>query len=164
MIVTLIVSVGQQLQLGKDNALLWKLKDDLLHFKRTTKGHHIIMGRRTFESIGRILPHRTSIIITRQLDYHVDGALVANTLTQAIQLAKDAGENEVFLVGGESIYREGLEICDKLIISHVDYQGSADCFFPSYQHYQWQEVEQFSVARNSDNEYSFVVQTLIKKS
>lgn len=164
MIVTLIASVGQQLQLGKDNALLWKLKDDLQHFKRTTKGHHIIMGRRTFESIGRILPHRTSIIITRQQDFYVDGALIANTLAQAIQLAKDAGDDEVFLVGGESIYREGLELCDKLIISHVDYQGPADCFFPSYHHYQWQEVEQFSVEKNFDNEFSFVVQTLIKKS
>lgn len=164
MMISLIVSVGKNLQLGKDNALLWKLKDDLLHFKRTTKGHHIVMGRKTYESIGRLLPNRTTILVSRQADYAVEGAFVASSLDHAVELAKLAGETELFIVGGESIYREGLTLCDKLIITHVDYDGPADCFFPAYQHLPWSACEDnFAVEKNQDNEYSFRVETLTKK-
>lgn len=163
MIISMIVSVGRQLQLGKDNQLIWRLKRDLQFFKEVTKNHHIIMGRKTYESIGRLLPMRTTIIVSRQDHYVVEGALIAKSLPLAIEMAKSRGESEVFLVGGESIYREGLELCDKLMITHVDYDGEADCYFPRYDHLAWKKFDNFSWNKDQDNQYSFRVQTLIKE-
>lgn len=162
MIVSLIVSIGKHRQLGKDNALLWQLRDDLKHFKNMTKGHYIIMGRKTYESIGKPLPNRTTVIISRQNNYQVDGAITVASLRQAIDLAMEAGESEAFIVGGESIYREGLELCDRLIVTHVDYDGDADCYFPPYEHFNWEVEDNFSCPKNEMNQFCFSVQTLTK--
>ncbi len=132
MLKSIIVAIGKQQQIGLDNKLLWKLAEDLKFFKKTTKGHHILMGRKTFQSIGRPLPNRVNVIITRDRSYKQEGCLIFHSLEVAFSQIEKAGEDEVFICGGEEIYRQTLAISDKLYITNVDFDGKADTFFPDY--------------------------------
>jgi len=142
MIISLIVAIGKERQIGKDNQMLWHIKEDFKKFKETTMGHHLIMGRKTFESIGRPLPGRTTIIITNNKDYQApEGVLLAGSPDEALQMAKERGETEAFIAGGGVIYSLFLEKANRLYLSVVDYDGEADVFFPDYQNYEWRSLE-----------------------
>ena len=142
MIISLIVAIGKNRQIGKDNQMLWHIKEDFKKFKETSMGHHLIMGRKTYESIGRPLPGRTTIIITKNKDYQApEGVLVATSPEEAIELAKSRGDDEAFIAGGGVIYSLFLEKANRLYLSVVDYDGEADVFFPDYQNYEWRALE-----------------------
>ncbi|MBX4198136.1 dihydrofolate reductase [Candidatus Parcubacteria bacterium] len=118
--------------IGKDNQLLWKISDDLKRFKALTSGHVIISGRKNFESIGRPLPNRTNIIITRNPEYKAEGCIIVVSLEEALAKAKELEKEEIFIMGGGEIYKQALPFTDKLYLTIIDGEKPADIFFPDY--------------------------------
>lgn len=136
--ISIIVAMAHQRVIGIHNTLPWHLPEDLKRFRALTMGHHIIMGRKTYESLGRLLPGRTTVIVTRNKAYKVEGALIANGLDEAIALCKD--ENEVFVIGGAELYQDALNVANKLYITEIDLAVKGDAFFPKIDLTDWQEV------------------------
>lgn len=136
---SLIVAVAENRVIGINNTLPWHLPEDLKRFRTLTMGHHIIMGRKTYESLGRLLPGRTTIIVTRNSDYQVEGALVAHSLTAALDLCQE--DAEPFLIGGAELYQEGLKLAEKLYITQVNAEFSGDAFFAEIDATDWQLAE-----------------------
>lgn len=146
MIISLIAAIGKNNELGKDNTLLWHLPADMKHFKKKTSGHTVIMGRKTFESIGQPLSNRRNIIVTRDEKYIAEGVEITHSLEEALKIAlenktegrasmdttrHDSAESRVFIIGGAEIYRQALEYANKLYITHIDAEDkNADVFFP----------------------------------
>lgn len=153
---TIIAAVGENNELGKDNDLIWHLPADLKRFKKLTTGHHIIMGRKTFESIGKPLPNRTTVIVTRNSTYKANGCLVTNSLQQALEIAKE--DPSPFIIGGAQIYKQAIEFADCLDICKVHQSFVADTFFPEIDLSVWQEIsrESFCVDKQNPYNYSFV--------
>ncbi|MFZ8933699.1 MAG: dihydrofolate reductase, partial [Bacteriovoracaceae bacterium] len=135
--VSIVVGIGNNREIGLGNKLLWHLSEDLKRFKKITMGHHMIMGRKTFESIGKALPGRTTIVISRNNIELPEGVLLANSLDNAINMAKDRDETEVMIVGGAQIYSQAVDRADKIYLSRVDFSGEADTYFPPFEHLQW---------------------------
>ncbi|HWU34503.1 MAG TPA: dihydrofolate reductase [Methylovorus sp.] len=135
---SLIVAIAHDGVIGVNNTLPWHLPEDLKRFRALTMGHHIIMGRKTYESLNRLLPGRTTVIVTRNPDYRVEGALIASSLQNAI--SQSAGDEEVFLIGGAELYREGLGQADRLYITEIEASFSGDAFFPAIDYAQWKLV------------------------
>ena len=156
--ITIIAAIAKNNALGKDNDLIWHLPEDLKRFKKTTTGHSILMGRNTFESIGRPLPNRTSIIITRNENYFKEGCLIANSLEAAIELVKE--EAQIFIIGGAQVYTYAMEnnIPDVLDITLVHHEFEADVFFPEIDLKIWEEVsrEDFKADEKNKFNYSFL--------
>ena len=138
--------------IGANNQIPWHLPDDLKLFKRLTMGHHIVMGRKTYESIGRLLPGRTTVIVTRQPGYAVPGAIIAHSLSDAINAA--ARDDEVFVIGGAELFREALPIADRIHLTIVEAEPEGDTFMPEFDRGEWREVE---VAKNPSYEYVLLV-------
>ena len=131
--ISIIAAVGRNNRaIGKAGALLWRISDDLKRFKRLTLGHPVIMGRKTFESIGKALPDRTNIVITRHSDFRADGVVVARSLEEAIEIASKQEEKEIFIIGGGEIYQQALPLCRKLLLTEVESDAEGDVFFPDY--------------------------------
>jgi dihydrofolate reductase len=155
MTVSIVVAISENHVIGKDNKLLWYLPNDLKHFREITTGHTVIMGRKTYDSVGKPLPKRRNIIITRQ-PITIDGCEVVNSIEAALALCKD--ENEVFIVGGAEIYRQSLNLTDRiyLTIVHQDFEG--DSFFPEINKAEWKEVsrEDFEPDERNNLPYSFI--------
>ena len=128
--ITIIAAIGKNNELGKDNQLLWHLPADLKHFKNLTSGHPIIMGRKTYESIGKPLPNRTNIVVSRKENWFEEGILIVPSLKDAIKHAKKINEN-IFIIGGGEIYRHTIDMADRLEITQVNHQTDADVFFPN---------------------------------
>ncbi len=142
--VSLIVAVSENNVIGKNNNLIWHLPNDMRFFKDTTTGHHIIMGRKNFESIPhkfRPLPKRVNIIVTRQLNYKCEGAFVTNSIEEALSFAKKNGEKEVFIIGGGEIYKLALQkdIVDKIYLTRIYHRFNGDTFFPILNK-KWKEI------------------------
>ncbi len=152
---SLIVARSENRVIGRNNALLWHLPDDLKHFKRTTRGHHVIMGRKTFESQGRPLPHRTNVVITRDPAYQAKGCKVVHSLEEALQLARD--DDEPFVIGGEQIYRMALPRVERIYLTLVHTELEGDTFFPEIDKNQWQEVERRYHPPDQEHRYDFTV-------
>ena len=134
---TLIVATERHNGIGIHNALPWRLPEDLAFFKRTTTGHPILMGRKTFESIGRPLPNRRNIVITRNPAWQHEGVDTAGSLQQAADLA---GDGEVFVIGGAQIYADALPLATRLIVTEIDADFACDAFFPAIDPAVWKEV------------------------
>ena len=131
--ISIIAAVGRNNRaIGKTGELLWRISDDLKRFKRLTTGHPIIMGRKTFDSIGKALPDRTNIVITRNLDFKAEGVFVARTLEEALTIARRQEEKEIFIIGGGEIYQQALPLCEKLLLTEVESEVEGDVFFPDY--------------------------------
>lgn len=152
--ITIIAAVAEQNALGKDNQLIWHLPADLRRFKKVTSGHPIIMGRKTFESLGRPLPNRTNIVITRNKDYHLDGIVVAHSLEEAIGKAQQIDE-QIFIIGGATIYKKAIGLADFLDITHVHHSFEADAFFPKIDTSIWEEVSNESFKADEKNKYNY---------
>lgn len=135
---SLIVAVAHNNVIGINNTLPWHLPEDLKHFRALTTGHHIIMGRKTYESLGRLLPGRTTVIVTRNKDYKLEGALVAHSLEAAVDLCLN--DDEAFVIGGAELYQDGLKLANKLYITEVDLEVAGDAFFPAIDQQLWQET------------------------
>jgi dihydrofolate reductase len=136
--VSLIVAVAHNRVIGVNNTLPWHLPEDLKRFRALTTGHHIIMGRKTYESLGRLLPERTTVIVTRNKAYNVEGALIAGSLEEAVSLCKD--DNEAFVIGGAELYKDALKLADKLYLTEIDLQVEGDAFFPEFKGSEWKET------------------------
>lgn len=159
--VSIIVAVANNGVIGKDNQLIWHLPADLKYFKNLTTGHHIIMGRKTFESIGKPLPNRTSIIITSNKNYHQEGCLVANSLEEAI--AKVKYDEELFIIGGGTIYEQALPIADKLYVTEVHANIEGDVFFPEIHSNIWEKTSEEKHEANEKNKHNYSFCQYIKK-
>jgi len=161
MIISSIVAIAENNAIGKDNQLLWRLPADLKHFKEVTTGHTVIMGRKTYESVGRPLPNRRNIIITRSTSLEIPGVEVVNDLQQALALC--AGEEEVFIVGGAEIYKMAMEFTDRIYLTVVHSVFDADTFFPAIDPKIWKETEVVSNKADEKNPFSYTFSTLVRK-
>ena len=155
--VTIIAAVADNYALGKDNQLLWHLPDDFKRFKALTTGHHIIMGRKTFESFPKPLPDRTHIIITRQRDYHVNGCVIAGSLPEALRLVPEG--KDTFIIGGGEIYKEALPYTDIVDITRVHATPDADTWFPELPAAEWKLISKEYHAADERHKYAFTFQT-----
>jgi dihydrofolate reductase len=153
MTISLIVATDEKNGIGKDNQLPWHLPADLKHFKTLTTGHPIIMGRKTFDSIGKALPNRQNIVISRQDNYVADGAEVVASLQQAFDLCDNAGE--AFVIGGAQIFEQALPIADILYLTVIHHQFAADTFFPEIDPDSWVEAERFRHEADEKNIYPY---------
>lgn len=156
---SIIVAVAENNVIGINNTLPWHLPEDLKHFRALTTGHHIIMGRKTYESLGRLLPGRTTVIVTRNKNYQVDGALVAHSLESAIALCE--GDMEPFLIGGAELYRVGIAIANKLYLTKVNIVVEGDAFFAKINPNDWHLIEKKDHVAASGLEYSDLIYTRI---
>jgi dihydrofolate reductase len=147
--VTLLAALGRNRVIGRDGAMPWHLPEDLRHFKHTTMGHPMVMGRKTFESIGRPLPGRRTIVITRQEDWHHPDVEAAHSLPEALSLAGPG--DEVFVVGGGEVYREAMPFAQRLVLSEVRDSPEGDTFFPEWSRDEWREA-----AREPHEEFDIV--------
>ena len=159
--IILIAAAGQNNELGKDNDLLWHLPDDFKHFKTLTTGHHIIMGRKTFESFPKPLPNRTHIIITRSKDYSApEDCIVVNSLEKAIEISPK--NQDVFIIGGGEIYKQSIEIADCIELTRVHASFDADTFFPEINPREWQLKNSSFHDKDERHPYSFTFETYHK--
>lgn len=163
MIVSLIVAAGKNRAIGYKGALPWRLSADLARFKRLTMGHHLVMGRKTYESIGRPLPGRTSIVVTRRSDYKAEGCCVVHSLDEALQLARERGEQEAFIIGGAEIYRTALPIADRIYLTEVEASPEADTFLPEFDAAEWEQDDEEFISTDERNQYSMRFVTLKRK-
>jgi len=151
---TIVVAIDAKRGIGVDNKLPWHLPEDLAHFKRTTMGHPIIMGRKTFDSIGRPLPNRRNIVISRNPDWKREGVETVSSLEAAIALVGDAPS---CIIGGGQIFAEALPIANRMVVTEIDKTFACDAFFPAFDAQQWKEVAR--EARHSESNgcgYAFV--------
>ena len=166
--VSLIVAAAKNRVIGRNNNLPWYLPNDLKYFKQATMGKPIIMGRKTYDSIGKPLPGRPNIIITRNPAFNAEGVSIAHSLNDAIAQAEDLafinGSEEVMIIGGAQIYAESLSIADRLYLTEVHASVDGDAFFPEYDARDWEEKvrEDFSAVAPNPYDYSFVVYDKVK--
>jgi dihydrofolate reductase len=159
--VILIAAVAENNALGKDNQLLWHLPDDFRRFKQLTTGHHIIMGRKTFESFPKPLPNRTHVVITRQKNYHPEGCLVADSIEKALEISPK--DEDVFVIGGGEIYNLALPLADKVDVTKVHTTLDADTFFPAIDPKIWKLDSADFHSKDEKHLYDFTFQTFIRK-
>ena len=159
--ISIIVAADENNTIGKDNDLIWHLPDDLKFFKQKTSGHAIIMGRKTFESVGKPLPNRVNIIITRDTSFKPEGCIVVHSLTDALTEAAKTDENP-FIVGGEQIYRLALPLTDVIYLTRVHHEFDGDRHFPDLGD-EWKQVESIPHKVDEKHAYSFTFKTYNKR-
>lgn len=158
--ITIIAAIANNNAIGKNNQLIWHLPADLKRFKKVTFGHHIIMGRKTYESLGKPLPNRTTIIITRNKNYQQNNCIVVNSLNEAIKAAQ-ADENP-YILGGAEIYKQALKIADRLDLTIIHHSFEADAFFPKINYKIWKEVSREDFKADEKNKYNYSFVTYLK--
>lgn len=163
MIVSLIAAMDKRHGIGRDNQLPWHLSADLKKFRELTMGHHIIVGRKTFESIGKPLPGREMIIVTRDRNFKAEGCAIHHSLAEAIELARSHGESEVFVCGGAEIYQHSIALADRLYLTFVDAKIIADTFFPEFDPAEWSERESVFHPADEKNEFPFTFKLLVRR-
>ncbi len=155
---TIIVAISENNAIGKNNQLLWHLPADLKHFKEITTGHTIIMGRKTYDSIGKPLPNRRSIVITRSTDLVIDGVEVVNSLNEAIELCKP--DEQAFIIGGAEIYNQAMPYVTAIHLTKVHQQYEADAFFPEINPTVWKEINSVTYPVDEKNNVAYTFSTL----
>lgn len=152
--ISIIAAIGKNNELGKGNTLLWHMPADMKFFRETTRGHTVIMGRKTFESLKSALPNRKNIVITRDKSYIRHGVDVVHSLEEAINLA--GSEDEVFIIGGADIYKQAMDFADKLYITHIDATDKdADTFFPELIPIVWNETSHIEHKKDTENPFDY---------
>ena len=161
MIVSLIVAVSENGVIGRDNDLIWHLPNDMKFFKETTKGHHVIMGRKNFESIPhkfRPLPDRVNIIVSRQPDYQAEGCIVVDSIEESLEIAKQNSDEEPFIIGGGQIYKLALEsdIVERIYLTKIHHSFDGDTFFPQLDSI-WREVYKVDYPMDEHHQYNYSI-------
>lgn len=164
MIISLIVAMDEMRGIGKAGKLPWRLSSDLKRFKELTMGHHLIVGRKTFESIGKPLPGRQMIVVTRNAGFKSEGCLVAGSVQDAFSLAQGRGETEVFVIGGAEIYAQALGVADRVYLTLVHAEVNADTFFPVLHDEGWIEMESWYQPADEKNQHAFTFKLLERKT
>ncbi len=159
----ILVAFDENRVIGKNNALIWHLPADLKRFKALTTGHVIIMGRKTFESIGRPLPNRTTIVISRQKDLQIEGVILAHSVEEAILKAKSITRDDIFIVGGAEIYTLSMPLADEILVTQLHDIFEGDAFFPAIASDQWEVVETERGVTDEQNAYQFSYLTYRRK-
>jgi dihydrofolate reductase len=154
LIISIIVAVDEKNGIGKSGGLPWRLPSDLKRFKKITMGHHLLMGRKTYETIGRPLPGRVMIIVTRKKDYHPEGCIIVNSIEEGIDHANRKNESELFIIGGGEIFTETIEFAGKIYLTTVHADTMADIFFPGYEMSNWTVLHKEAVPRDDNDDYS----------
>lgn len=162
MILSIVVATGKNGEIGKDNRLLWHLPADMKYFKNLTTGHPIIMGRHTYESIGRPLPNRRNIVITRQKDLQIIGVEVVNSLEEAMALVKD--DPEIMVIGGADVYKQALPLAQRIYITRVNATLEADRFFPTFNANDWNIQVNIDHPADEKNIHAMTFQLLERKN
>lgn len=157
MTVTIVVAIAENYAIGKSNQLLWHMPADLKHFKQITSGHTIIMGRKTYDSVGKPLPNRRNIIISRQ-DVTIPGCEVVQSVEDALELC--ANEDEVFIVGGAEIYKLAMNKTDRIYLTIIHHSFDADSFFPEIDYMEWKEVSREDHPADEKHKYAYSFITL----
>jgi dihydrofolate reductase len=163
LIISLIVAMDYNRGIGIDNKLPWHLPSDLKRFKRLTMGHHLMMGRKTYETIGKPLPGRVMIIVTRQKGYHSEGCVVVNSIQQAIKEAEDHHEEELFVIGGADIFQQVFEVADKIYLTNVHANVNASVYFPEVDPGCWELITKHDPEQMENDQYPSDFQVLIRK-
>ncbi len=165
MIISAIVAVGKNNIIGETstNSIPWYLPEDLKWFKKQTLGHAVVMGRKCYESIGRPLPKRSNIVISRDMFYLAQGCEIVHSIEEALILAKNKGETEVFIIGGGEIYKQSMHLLDKIILTEVDIDSKGDVFFPTLNSENWQLVFEEKHQKDERNEYDYTFKILERK-
>lgn len=151
--VSLIVAASDNNAIGKANAMLWHLPEDLKFFKNTTWGMPVIMGRKTFESVGKPLPGRTNIIVTTNKDWQADGTIATTNIDDALKVAKDTNAKEIFITGGGEIYKQTMNIADKIYLTRVNTEIDGDAYFPAIDETIWEKVFEKKVVADEKNKF-----------
>ncbi len=176
--ISIIVAMGRNRVIGKDNDLIWHLPADLNHFKKITMGKPVIMGRKTFESMGRPLPGRINVVVTRNRQFNAPACLPANSLEKALELVSEgkspvrapgdnsatgtSGEKEIFIAGGAEIYRQAIPLADRMYITIVDHEFEGDTFFPEFTAGNWKMVEEKKHPADKRNKYPMLFRTYVR--
>lgn len=155
MTITIIVAASQNGVIGRNNQLPWHLPADLKRFKAITTGHHIIMGRNTYESLGRPLPNRVNIVVTRQQDYHAPGCVIVHSLADALQVARTAGETECFVIGGGDLIQAAMVWADRILLTRIFHDFEGDTFLPAINQEDWKLVHQERYMPDEKNRYPY---------
>lgn len=158
--ISLIVALAENGVIGRDGDLPWRLPDDLKRFKALTTGHHILMGRKTWASIGRALPNRTNLVLSRQRDFAAEGANVVHDMQTAIDTARRAGETELFIIGGEAVYKLALPVAHRLYLTRVHARIDGDVRFPPFDQKHFRLIERTVHAADEKHEHAFTFETL----
>lgn len=161
--ISFIVAKSDNNVIGIDNKLPWHLKDDLQNFKKLTMGHHILMGRKTFESIGKVLPGRVSLVISSEPRPASDNALWFSSIFRAIKHAERNGETELFIIGGEKIFKYALSLVDRIYLTEVKGDIKGDTYFPQLSLKNWKKVSEQQYEKNADNDHEFNIQILDRR-
>ena len=156
--ISMIAALAENRAIGKDNKLLWHISEDFKRFKAITSGHPIIMGRKTYQSIGKPLPNRSNIVVTRDTTFTAEGCIVVNSLEQGIQKAQEIDQEEIFIIGGGELYRQGIQYADKLYLTIVHKEFDGDTFFPDYSAFNKVVFEQ----KSESNGYTYTFLDVIK--
>lgn len=156
----LIAATSQNNALGKDNKIIWHLPDDFKRFKELTSGHHIIMGRKTFESFPKPLPNRTHVVITRQKNYNPEGCIVVNSIEAAFEICPK--NEDAFLIGGAEIYNLGLPFTDKIELTYINETFEADAFFPEIDFSEWELTNEEFHPKDEKHAHDFSFQTFVR--
>lgn len=151
--ISFLVAMDNKRTIGKDNDLPWHLPDDLAYFKRVTMGHPMVMGRKTYESIGRPLPGRENIILTRNKDYRAEGCTIVHTIEEVID--RHRPDEELFIIGGAEIFNTTFSHADRLYITHIDDDFEGDTFFPEFDEQHWELVSKEKGIKNEKNPYDY---------
>ncbi|MFM7774402.1 MAG: dihydrofolate reductase [Candidatus Kapaibacterium sp.] len=161
--IIIIVARDRKGGIGSHDALPWKMSDDLVSFRMRTMGHHVVMGRKTYESIGRPLPGRFMVVVSRRRDLEIEGCDVVPSLTEAYALARRRNEDRCYVIGGGEIYAQALPDADTLVVTEVDATVDADTFFPDIDEAAWHEVARVPIERNEKNQYDAVIRELVRR-
>ena len=155
MIISMIAAMGKNRVIGKDNDMMWRLPKEWKHFKETTTGHCIVMGRKNLEAQGRALPNRTNIVLTRSNDFTHEDCVVVNSLEAALEYSREKEEEEVFICGGGEIYKLALPKADRIYLTVVDYEESGDVYFPDFDESKFDKKELMSCPEGENNKYAW---------
>lgn len=166
MIISLIVAVSENNVIGINRGMPWHIPKDLKYFFKVTKGHHVVMGSRTFHEFGvsKPLPDRTNIIISRNTDLAIDGVIIKKSISEAIEFASLNGENELFIIGGGDVYSQTIQLADKLYITRIHtIIEKGDTFFPEIDNQFWMLVSEKRIQKDEENIFDFSFQVFVRK-
>lgn len=163
MLISAIVAVAKHNVIGMDNQMPWYLPGDLAWFKRKTLGHPVIMGRNTFSSMGRALPKRTNIVVTRDPYFTADGVLVAHSMEEALGLAFDEGAEEAFILGGGKVFEDTIDLWDRVYLTEIELETPGDVFFPKLDPETWQETWSEAHGTDEKNKWPYVFRILERR-
>jgi dihydrofolate reductase len=161
--ISIIVAVSKNGTIGQKGKIPWHFPEDLKRFKKITTGHHLIMGRKTYESIGHPLPGRTNIVITRDPKLKIKKCIIVHSLKEALRIAQNAGEKEAMVIGGESVYKLALPIADKIYLTKIHHNFCGDTFFPKIDANEWREVRSEQHPKDNRNKYFYTFSILETK-